>query len=89
MENKIVEDLTKELEKFNQKNIKINQTGFISSQIFINNFKYKIEYDILKMENTEEKIYVNINLNQVYAIQIQDTQILLKLDNDTQIKLSF
>lgn len=87
MENKVIEKLIKTLEKFNQKNIKINQTGFISNQMFIKKFKYKIEYYMLKIEDIEEKIYVHINLNQVYETQIEDTEILLKLDNDTQIKL--
>lgn len=88
MENKVIEKLIKTLEKFNQKNIKINQTGFISNQVFIKKLKYKIEYDVLKIEDIQEEIYVYINLNQVYETQIEDTQILLKLDNDTQIKMS-
>lgn len=48
---------------------------------------HTIEYDTLKIQDIQKENYVHINLNQVYQMDIKESEICLKLDNDTQIKI--
>lgn len=79
------EKILGELNKHAQKPIVINQTGFISSQFYINSLTYGIELDILTIKDEKEEIYLSINLNQVYKVETSKNSIQMFLDNDTEI----
>ena len=86
MEKNIIEDLEKNLKNLKQKNVIINQNGFLESKYPINNLKYFIESDILNILDEKEQNYIKINLNQVYKIYNKE-KIIFYLDNDTTIIL--
>ena len=86
MEKNIIEDLEKNLKNLKQKNVIINQKGFLESKYLINNLKYFIESDILNILDEKEQNYIKINLNQVYKIYNKE-KIIFYLDNDTTIIL--
>ena len=86
MEKNIIEDLEKNLKNLKQKNVIINQKGFLENKYLINNLKYFIENDILNILDEKEQNYIKINLNQVYKIYNKE-KIIFYLDNDTTIIL--
>ena len=49
---------------------------------------YKVQDDILSLRDEDEDVYLSLNLNQVYQVEIGEKQIILFLDNDTEIQLS-
>ena len=61
--------------------------GFVSNQLFIDKLIYNIEFDTLNLKDELKDTYVSINLNQVYKIDYAEKEILLYLDDDTQIKI--
>ena len=48
----------------------------------------KIQDDILSLKDEDKDVYLSLNLNQVYQVEIGEKQIILFLDNDTEIQLS-
>ena len=76
------------LDKLKQKSIKVNQKGFIINQFFIEKLIYKIQNDILNLRYERNEVYMSLNLNQVYQIEIGENKIILFLDNDTEINIS-
>lgn len=81
------ENILNELKKINPREIIICQTGFINSRFKIDCLKYKVEHDILKLEDTDKEQYITINLNQIYKYEIKDKKIKMYLDNDTAIEV--
>ena len=49
---------------------------------------YKIQSDILNLRDETEEIYLSLNLNQVYQVEISENKMILFLDNDTEIEIS-
>ena len=49
---------------------------------------YKIQDDILNLRDEVKEVYLSLNLNQVYKIEISENKIILFLDNDTEIEIS-
>jgi len=88
MNNQMIVKIETCLEKLKQKTIKISQSGFIINQFFMDRLMYKIQDDILNLRDEEKEIYLSLNLNQVYQVEISENRINLFLDNDTQIKIS-
>ena len=88
MENQMIVKIEKSLEKLEQKPIRISQNGFLVNQFFIEKMIYKIQNDILNLRDETKEIYIAINLNQVYQIEISGNKIILFLDNDTAIEIS-
>ena len=88
MNNQMIVKIETCLEKLKQKPIKISQSGFIINQFFMDRLMYKIQDDILNLRDEEKEIYLSLNLNQVYQVEISENRIILFLDNDTQIKIS-
>lgn len=88
MKKNINEEILKKIEFYKGKEVKLNQLGFIESQIIFENLKYSNENDILKLYDEKNSIYIKINLNQIYHIDNFEQDITIFLDNDTQIKLS-
>ena len=76
------------LDKLKQKPIKISQNGFLMNQFFIDKLMYKIQDDILNLRDEMKEIYLSLNLNQVYQVQISENKIFLFMDNDTEIEIS-
>lgn len=88
MDKEMIVKIEKCLDKLKQKPIKINQNGFLMNQFFINKMMYKIQSDILNLRDETKEIYISINLNQVYQVEIGENKIILFLDNDTEIEIS-
>lgn len=88
MENYMIVKIEEFLNKLKQQSIKISQNGFILNQFFIDKLMYKIKNDILNLRDEAKEIYLSVNLNQVYQIEISENKINLFLDNDTKIEIS-
>ena len=76
------------LSKMKQKQLRIRQNGFMMNQFFVEKLMYKIQDDILSLKDEDKDVYLSLNLNQVYQVEIGEKQIILFLDNDTEIQLS-
>ena len=88
MSDEMILKIEKCLEKLKYKSIKVNQKGFIINQFFIEKLIYKIQNDILNLRDERNEVYISLNLNQVYQIEIGENKIILFLDNDTEINIS-
>ena len=88
MESRMVVKIENFLDKLKQKSVRINQKGFIINQFFIEKLIYKIQNDILNLRDERNEVYISLNLNQVYQIEIGENKIILFLDNDTEINIS-
>ena len=88
MNNEMIVKIKNCLDNLKQKPIKINQTGFIINQFFIEKLIYKIQNDILNLRDERNEVYISLNLNQVYQVEISENKIILFMDNDTEIELS-
>jgi len=88
MNNQMIVKIENCLDKLKQKTIKVEQTGFIINKFFIEKTMYKIQDDILNLRDEAKEVYLSLNLNQIYQIEIGENKIILFLDNDTEIKIS-
>ena len=88
MDNKMIVKIEKCLNELEEKAVRVSQNGFIMNQFFMEKMMYKIQSDILNLRDRTKEIYVSLNLNQVYQIEIGKNNIILFLDNDTEIQLS-
>ena len=88
MNNQMIVKIETCLDKLKQKPIKISQKGFIINQFFIDKLMYKIQDDIINFRDELKEIYLSLNLNQVYQVEISENKLNLFLDNDTQIEIS-
>ena len=59
----------------------------IETSFEIKNFKYTIEYDLLKIFDKQSYNFITININQIYNIIYKIPSIKLSLDNDTLITI--
>ena len=88
MENQMIVRIKKYLDKQQQKPLRIQQNGFLINQFFMEKMMYKIQYDTLNLRDETKEVYLSLNLNQVYQVEIGENKIILFLDNDTKIQLS-
>ncbi len=88
MEEKMIVRIEKCLDKMIHKNVKVYQNGFIMNQFLIENMVFKIRNDILNLKDETKDIYLVINLNQVYQVEISEKKLILYIDNDTNIEIS-
>lgn len=88
MNSQMIVKIEKCLDKLKQRPIKINQNGFIMNQFFMDKLMYKIQSDVLNLRDEAKEIYLSLNLNQVYQVEISENKIILFLDNDTEIEIS-
>ena len=88
MNSEMIVKVEKCLNKLSEKPIKISQNGFIISQFFMEKLMYKIQGDILNLRDEVKEIYLSLNLNQVYQIEISENKMNLFMDNDTKIEIS-
>lgn len=88
MEREMIVKFEEYLNKKKQKQLRIRQKGFMIDQFFIEKLMYKVQDDILSLRDEDKDVYLSFNLNQVYQVEIGEKQIILFLDNDTEIQLS-
>lgn len=88
MEREMIVKFEEYLNKKKQKQLRIRQKGFMIEQFFIEKLMYKVQDDILSLRDEDKDVYLSFNLNQVYQVEIGEKQIILFLDNDTEIQLS-
>ncbi|MEI3401306.1 MAG: hypothetical protein V8R51_02715 [Clostridia bacterium] len=88
MENQMIVRIKKYLDKQQQKPLRIQQNGFLINQFFMEKMMYKIQNDTLNLRDETKEVYLSLNLNQVYQVEIGENKIILFLDNDTKIQLS-
>ena len=69
------------------KNVVITQDGFLKCQFSIENFTFSIDYEILKVFDSNGNNYLSLNLNQVYNFEDFDDILKFYLDNDTIVSL--
>ena len=79
MNNKMIVKIEKCLDKLKQKPIRISQNGFIINQFFINKLMFKIQSDILNLRDETKEIYLSLNLNQVYQVEISENKMILSI----------
>ena len=80
--------IEKYLDKLQQKPVTIQQDGFLINQFFMEKMMYKIQNDTLNLRDEMKEVYISLNLNQVYQIEIGENKMILFLDNDTRIQLN-
>ena len=85
MEGKLYQFL-ENLKALNKKNIQIRQKGFIQTQFPLEKMEYQVQSDIVRMEDETHQKWIQINLNQVYDVELEK-EIRLFLDNDTIIEI--
>ena len=88
MKKDMIVKIEKNLDKLQQKPIRVQQNGFLMNQFFMEKMMYKIQNDTLNLRDEIKEVYLSLNLNQVYQIEIGENKIILFLDNDTEIQLS-
>ena len=80
--------MEKYLDKLQQKPVTIQQDGFLINQFFMEKMMYKIQNDTLNLRDEMKEVYISLNLNQVYQVEIGENKMILFLDNDTRIQLN-
>ena len=88
MDNNMIVNIEKCLKELEEKTVRVSQNGFIMNQFFMKKMMYKIQSDILNLRDRTKEVYLSLNLNQVYQIEIGKNNIILFLDNETEIQFS-
>ena len=88
MKQDMIVKIEKYLDKLQQKPVTIQQDGFLINQFFMEKMMYKIQNDTLYLRDEMKEVYISLNLNQVYQVEIGENKMILFLDNDTRIQLN-
>lgn len=88
MDNNMIVKIEKCLNELEEKAVRVSQSGFIMNQFFMGKMMYKIQSDILNLRDMTKEVYLSLNLNQVYQVEIGKSNMILFLDNDTEVQLS-
>ena len=88
MKQDMIVKIEKYLDKIQQKPVTIQQDGFLINQFFMEKMMYKIQNDTLNLRDEMKEVYISLNLNQVYQVEIGENKMILFLDNDTRIQLN-
>ena len=88
MKQDMIVKIEKYLDKLQQKPVTIQQDGFLINQFFMEKMMYKIQNDTLNLRDEMKEVYISLNLNQVYQVEIGENKMILFLDNDTIIQLN-
>ena len=88
MKQDMIVKIEKYLDKLQQKPVTIQQDGFLINQFFMEKMMYNIQNDTLNLRDEMKEVYISLNLNQVYQIEIGENKMILFLDNDTRIQLT-
>ena len=87
MDNNMIVKIEKCLNELEEKAVRVSQSGFIMNQFFMGKMMYKIQSDILNLRDMTKEVYLSLNLNQVYQVEIGKSNMILFLDNDTEVQL--
>lgn len=88
MKQDMIVKIEKYLDKLQQKPVTVQQDGFLINQFFMEKMIYKIQNDTLNLRDEAKEVYISLNLNQVYQVEIGENKMILFLDNDTKIQLN-
>ncbi len=88
MKRDMIVKIEEYLDKLQQKPIRVSQNGFLINQFFMEKMMYKVQNDTLNLRDETKEIYLSLNLNQVYQIEIGENKMILFLDNDTEIQVN-
>ena len=88
MKQDMIVKIEKYLDKLQQKPVTIQQDGFLINQFFMEKMMYKIQNDTLNLRDEMKEVYISLNLNQVYQVEIGENKMILFLDNYTRIQLN-
>ena len=88
MDNNMIVKIEICLNVLEEKAVRVSQSGFIMNQFFMGKMMYKIQSDILNLRDMTKEVYLSLNLNQVYQVEIGKSNMILFLDNDTEVQLS-
>ena len=88
MKQDMIVKIEKYLDKLQQKPVTVQQDGFLINQFFMEKMIYKIQNDTLNLRDEAKEVYISLNLNQVYQVEIGENKMILFLDNDTRIQLN-
>lgn len=88
MKQDMIVKIEKYLDKLQQKPVTIQQDGFLINQFFMEKMMYKIQNDTLNLRDEMKEVYISLNLNQVYQVEIGENKMILFLDNDIRIQLN-
>lgn len=88
MKQDMIVKIEKYLDKLQQKPVTVQQDGFLINQFFMEKMMYKIQNDTLNLRDEMKEVYISLNLNQVYQVEIGENKMILFLDNDTKIQLN-
>ena len=88
MKKDMIVKIEKYLDKLQQKPVTIQQDGFLINQFFMEKMMYKIQNDTLNLRDEIKEVYISLNLNQVYQVEIGENKMILFLDKDTRIQLN-
>ena len=88
MNNEMIVKIKKCLDNLKQQPVKISQSGFIVNQFFVTRLIYIIQEDILNLRDEVKEVYLSLNLNQAYQVEIRENKIIFFMDNDTEIEIS-
>ena len=70
MDNNMIVKIEKCLNELEEKAVRVSQSGFIMNQFFMGKMMYKIQSDILNLRDMTKEVYLSLNLNQVYQVEI-------------------
>lgn len=84
---KSVNNVLSKLDKFLEKEITVTISGFINSSFKMYFDEYTLKKDILNITDKASYSYVRFNINQVYNVNILDSNIVIYLDNDLIIDI--
>ena len=83
-----IEKLKEKINVWEGNNIIVLQKGFLESKYEIENLSYKVEYEVLEINSKNNKNFIRINLNQIYELKTENSEIELYLDNDIKVHLT-
>ena len=74
MKQDMIVKIEKYLDKLQQKPVTIQQDGFLINQFFMEKMMYKIQNDTLNLRDEMKEVYISLNLNQVYQVEIGENK---------------
>lgn len=92
MENEFNNRIDKAMKRFEQKEVKITISGTIESKFYIKDLKYKIEEDLLIIEDTKADTYLEIDIDDVEDTYAESSEneyalLVLRIGRNLQVEI--
>lgn len=87
MQSNIYNTIIENIKQFNKKKVILKQLGFLESKFVFEIFCYSLNNDILIIKDEKNDVFIKININEIYNLEMTEKAILIYMDNDTKIKL--